>query len=86
AALASPKSYLWETVKGCLPEYGACLTFFRTDHRVDVLVCFECNVLLVAFDGTLSGGEDFDAIRPVLVRAAKAAFPADAVLQGLADQ
>jgi len=83
-ALTFPDSYLWETVKGCMPEYGLCLSFFRGDNRVDVLVCFECNILLVTLNGTVSGGEDFDAIRPLLVRIAKAAFPADSVIQALA--
>ena len=86
AALTSPKSYVWETAKGCEPEYGVCLSFFRGDNRVDVLLCFECNILLVAWNGSVTGGEDFDPVRPVLVRAVKAGFPADDVIQTLEEQ
>lgn len=85
-ALTSPKSYVWESAKACMPEYGVCFTFLRGGNRVDVLVCFECDILLVALNGSTAGGEDFDPVRAVLVRAAKASFPVDDVIGRLPDQ
>ncbi|HEV7226132.1 MAG TPA: hypothetical protein VGN42_25720, partial [Pirellulales bacterium] len=47
AALLSPDSYGWKYLKGCDPDYGVCLSFFRGSDRVDVALCFFCGVLLV---------------------------------------
>jgi hypothetical protein len=82
-ALTSPKSYLWDAVKGCIPTYGVKFSFFRDADRMDVLLCFECDILWVSRDGRAVGGEDFDNSRALLVRAAKTAFPDDALIQKL---
>lgn len=81
--LASPDSYFWDAAKACEPTPGVRLSFRRADDRVDVLLCFECNILTVYRGGILTGGEDFDDVRPVLVRAAKVLFPEDEVIQTL---
>lgn len=86
AALASTESYGWEFVKGCLPEFGACSSFFREDDRVDILLCFECDVLMVARNGVITDGEDFDAIRPLLLQTVKSLFPDDVQLQSLSEE
>ena len=86
AVLLSPESYVWEWMKMCDPEYGVCLSFYRMGDRVDILLCFECSIVMMAHNGVATGGEDFDYMRPTLVRAAKALFPSDSVIQGLTDE
>jgi hypothetical protein len=83
AALVDPDSYGWNYAKPCIPQYGVRLVFDRGGDRVDVLLCFECDILAVAYNGTFTGGEDFDPVRPVFVRAVKAVFTNDRVIQGL---
>lgn len=82
-ALLSPESYGWEWVKGCMPEYGVCLSFYRQSDRIDVFLCFECRILMIVHNGVACGGEDFDPIARTLVRAAKMLFPVDGVIQAL---
>ena len=83
-ALCDERSYLWEAAKGCgAPRYGVRITFHRADSQVDILFCFECDILMVAHDGAITGGEDFDSIRPILVRCVKTLFPADGVIQSV---
>jgi hypothetical protein len=83
-ALLSQGTYGWIGVKGCGPPvYGAQMTFLRGPDRIDVFFCFSCNFLLVRRNGRITGGEDFDDSRAVFVRAVKAAFPTDEVIQGL---
>lgn len=83
AALLSPASYGWEYAKGCLPDYGVCLSFFRGSDRVDVALCLKCQILLVGHNGAITGGEDFDPINPLLVRTVKKLFPGDKTIQAL---
>jgi len=85
AALASPATYVWETAKACQPNYGAQLSFISGEDRVDVLLCFACDMLLVGRDGQTLGSEDFDHARGVLVRAVKECFPDDEVIQRLSE-
>jgi hypothetical protein len=82
--LTSGESYGWGYAKGCgAPIYGVAVSFYRPAGRIDVLFCFKCNVLMVEHNGSITGGEDFDPIRPILVRSVKSLFPGDAVIQSL---
>ena len=84
--LTSGESYGWEYAKTCGdPIYGVALSFHREADRIDVLFCFKCNVLGVQRNGSITGGEDFDPIRPILVRSIKPLFPGDAVIQSLGE-
>jgi len=83
AALLTHGSYGWEYAKSCIPRYGVRLTFIRGTNRVDILFCFECDILLVFNNDRVSGGEDFDPARPVFVKAIKQIFPQDKVIQKL---
>jgi hypothetical protein len=82
-ALLSPDTYGWDFAKDCAPVYGVRLSFLRGSERIDVLFCFECDVLLVGRNGRVTGGEDFDFGRSVFVRAVKAIFPDNEVIQRL---
>ena len=83
AALVSPSSYEWHYAKGCWPNFGARLSFHQGSEQVDVLLCFECDILWIVRNGRRIGGEDFDDVRAVLARAVKEAFPDDEVIQSL---
>jgi hypothetical protein len=84
--LKSGESYGWDYDKLCgAPVFGVAVSFHRAADRIDVLFCFKCNVLLVERNGSITGGEDFDPIRPILVRSIKLLFPADAVIQSLGE-
>jgi hypothetical protein len=83
SALRSGSSYGWYTLSECRPSYGTRLSFLRDDDQVDVYLCFKCNILTICRDGKVVGEEDFDDIRPVLVRAVKACFPNDSQIQAL---
>jgi hypothetical protein len=82
-ALLSPRTYMLDATKSCVPHYGVKLSFIRGSGRVDVLVCYECLILWVGRDGQAVGGGNFDYGEAELVEAAKAAFPGDAEIQGL---
>ena len=81
--LSAQKSYGWEFGKGCIPNWGVRLSFYRGADRLDVLLCFECDILAVSWNGKKAQHEDFDPVRAELVRAVKALFPDDPVIQKL---
>ena len=82
-ALTSTTTHGVEVPRGCFPTYGVRIRFHAGADVVDVLLCFECNMLLVFHNNEKSGGEAFDFIRPILVRASKAIFPDDNQIQEL---
>ncbi len=85
-ALLSPGTYAWEYGKACRPQYGVLLTFSQRDDSVDVLFCFECDMLLFGRNSEAVGGEDFDFGRAVFVAAAKECFPDDQEIQALNEE
>jgi hypothetical protein len=84
SVLMSYNTYGWNYGKACDPIYGARLGFVdKEGHSVDVVFCFECDILAVYRDGKLVRGKDFDAARPHFVRAMKILFPQDKAMQSL---
>jgi hypothetical protein len=88
SVLSSHQAYGWDYAKGCVPEWGVRLAFYRGTDRVDILLCFQCDLLMVSLNGTETTRdvEDFDPIRPNLVRAIKQIFPNDPALQSLPEK
>jgi hypothetical protein len=84
--LQDRNSYLWDTAKGCIPVPGVRLDFIRGDDRLSVLLCFECDILENFVNGKFVGGEDFDNVRPILVRIVRSLFPDDPKIQSLPEQ
>ncbi|HEX3601370.1 MAG TPA: hypothetical protein VHU84_14560 [Lacipirellulaceae bacterium] len=82
--LLDPASYSWQRRKACIPRYGVRLHFQLEKESVDVLLCFECNLLAVYYRGVVSGA-DFDPARPALVREIRQLFPDDPAIKGLLD-
>jgi hypothetical protein len=50
---------------------------------VDVVFCFQCDILSVYQNGVAVASEDFDPIRPALVPLMKKLFPKDGEIQSL---
>jgi hypothetical protein len=82
--LESPDSYEFDLRKACTPLYGVRLRFEGESNRVDVDLCFSCDILLVSRDGKPMEGGNFDPIRPNLVALCKKLFPNDKEIQQLA--
>jgi hypothetical protein len=83
AKLSARESYLWNAAKACIPQYGVRMSFFRGNERVDVLFCFECDILVVFHNGRLTGGGSFDYAHNALLDDVKRLFPDDAAIQAL---
>lgn len=81
--LLDEKSYLWDVGKACDPIFGVRLEFIQGDKSTNVCFCFECDILQVYVDGKPVGSEDFDEVRPQLVKLMQKIFPEDKVIQGL---
>ena len=81
--LFDEKTYGWDYAKGCMPHYGVRIQFVKDNQRVDVLFCFDCDILTVYYNGKVIGGEDFDDARPRLVELMKKIFPNDDVIQSM---
>ncbi len=85
SVLSAHQAYGWDYAKGCIPFWGVRLAFYRGADRIDILLCFQCDILSVSLNGTQAEYEDFDPIRPNLVRAIKEIFPNDPTLQALSE-
>lgn len=84
--LLDSNTYLWDIAKRCSPRPGVLVRFTGEDGYLDVLFCFECDILEVFDGGKRVGLEDFDNARPRLVALMKKLFPDDKVVQGLAEK
>ena len=84
SVLLDPKTYEWEYSKSCIFIPGVKLSFQSDGHRVDVLFCFDCDILSIYRNGQYVSGGNFDFGRPQLVDLLKANFPDDPLIQSLA--
>ena len=83
STLLDASSYEWDSVKGCIPNYGVRIQFKSGLDEVDVLFCFECDILAVYYNGVMAGGEDFDNARGTFLSVVKELFPDDIAIQQL---
>ena len=81
--LLDTSTYGWDSAKGCMPNYGVRIQFKSGSEEVDVLLCFECDILAVYYNGAPMGGEDFDNARGEILSAIRTLFPDDADIQTL---
>ncbi len=81
--LQDPDTYDWHRAKGCEFRPGVGLRFTRGASRVDIALCFECDMLTIHRHGKRIGVEDFDDARADLVAIAKRTFPDDEQIQAL---
>lgn len=82
AVLGDPKTYRFDSAKGCIPNYGVRVRF-ESVGTIEVNLCFECDVLAVTRDGKVVGGEDFDGGSNELRALVKELFPDDPAIQRL---
>ena len=80
ALLSNFDNYYWLVDKLCSPDYGAKADFYRGTNRVEVLICFECDILAFQFEGKREE-HDFDIMHNELARIFKEAFPNNENLQ-----
>lgn len=83
SVLLDADTYDWLRAKGCDFQPGVGLRFVKEASRVEVVLCFSCDELMIFRHGQRVGMEDFDAARPRLVAVAKRLFPQDAKIQAL---
>lgn len=81
--LLAKSSYLWGEAKGCNPDYGVRFQFQHNGDEVDVLLCFQCDILSVYHNGQSVGGGNFDPSSPELATIVKAIFPDDPAIQSI---
>lgn len=84
AILLDPATYEWEHAKACIVTPGVRLSFQSASDQVDILFCFQCDILFVYRDGEYVSGGSFDFGRPQLVELLKDHFPNEPLIQSLA--
>jgi hypothetical protein len=67
----------------CEPDFGVRLEFVRNAKRVNVLLCYNCDILQVYSEGKFHQWRYFNAFRPQLVKLVKEVFPDDEAIQKL---
>ena len=75
-------SYQWGVMKMCLPDFGVKLKFSRNNSSVVILLCFDCDILDVTFNGKTKS-ENFDPTHGRLVNLVQKIFPNDSELKKL---
>ena len=82
--LMDDEVYLWDVKKSCgEPNYGVRFQFQKGSDSVDVLICFDCDMLGVYHNGQAVDYEDCDLVRAQLIAISKELFPDDPVIQSL---
>ena len=77
--------------KKCGLAPGVAYRFWRGNEAVEVLVCFQCDVLwphVMGSDASRPSRDykDFDSVRPELLALTREAFPHDAEIRGLPER
>ncbi len=81
--LLDSANYDWDYAKGCIPDFGVRVQFQHESDSIDVLFCFECNLMVVFHNEKPVGGEDFDKARREIVAIVKGLFKDDKAIQSL---
>jgi len=81
--MLDPDTYEWRVSKACDPRYGVLVQFTAGDTTVEVLYCFECDILAIYVNGEFTGIGEFDHGSDQLAQVFKEVFPDDEVIQGL---
>jgi hypothetical protein len=82
-ALLDFNSYYWDVAKACIADYGVRLHFTRGKDTVEFLLCYECAMLEVTYNGQTQSKDFNEHCYDKLVKATQAVFPEDQVLQNL---
>lgn len=87
-AVDNSRNYEWLWQSRCLPVPGVCVRYHRGDDCVDLLICFECDLMSLASTGGHGGSIskqwiDFRAKRSPFADLVKELYPNDAAIQGI---
>jgi hypothetical protein len=80
--LRNPDSYRWNTARRCLPAPGVAVRFKQDARKVDVIFCFECDMLSIGPAG-VTRWEALDPARYKYVQLMKQIFPKDPAIRAL---
>jgi hypothetical protein len=85
AVLLDPTAYEFDVAKACEFVPGVGIRFVDKERTVDVVFCFECDVVAIRTSGSerWQGGGSFDPGRARFVAVMKQVFPDDKVIQEL---
>lgn len=75
--------YEWNSAKACEIMPGVAVRFIRGQVQLDVIFCFECDILAIYLNGQEVGSEDFDRAHQELAVVVRELFPADSEIQKL---
>lgn len=81
--LADPEIYGWMYKKSCGFHPGVAIRFTSEVGSIDILLCFECDIVAFFQNGKDVGGEDFDSARGSVLGVIKDIFPLDKEIQAL---
>lgn len=85
--LVSENSYQCGVVVACgRPTPGVWIRLERSGNTVDVLICFDCEILAVYRDSEMMGSSVFFPSNAELTRIMKKVFPDDEVIQSLSNK
>ncbi len=68
---------------GCGPDFGYRVQFSHDRSNVDILFCFNCNILMVYVDGKAVGGGHFAHDNGRILKVMKKIFSNDSLIQSL---
>lgn len=69
--------------RACEADYDVKLAFYRDDQEIDVLLCFDCDKLIVLSGNDTLGTANLTKIRTPIVTAVQELFPQDRKLRTL---
>ncbi|MDB6026979.1 MAG: hypothetical protein JWM68_3202 [Verrucomicrobiales bacterium] len=84
-SLLSFDSYLWGISNDCMSDFGARLKFKRGTNTVEVLLCYECDMVEIKHGFDIPGPQPghFDNAHGKLVKAIQDVFPQDQIIRDL---
>jgi hypothetical protein len=81
--LRTPDTYLFDSVSGCIPEFGVRVRFEDPNGRIEINLCLKCRQLVVARDGKFVGAEEFHGAKRTIIALCKELFADDAEIQAV---
>jgi hypothetical protein len=81
--LLDPESYDWENQKSCIVTPGVRVSFHDSSHLVEIVFCFECDILVVYRDNEFMSTGNFDYAHGALVEWLQREYPKNQMIQEL---
>jgi hypothetical protein len=83
--VGTSRYYTWDWRKRCLPVPGVAVRFWKGDEGVEILFCFQCDLVILSPIGKqeLDKWKIFERGRKPALKLMKEIFPNDTVIQNL---